>query len=112
MLLCQFDNDKAESIRHTQTFKMVCLKRLATAGRVSSNATNKHHSDSKGLFTYMREIVRYSIGFSPEEPDARRSALEYAHYRSQGHRPSSFLCKTAHAPKCVARSIDQQANQS
>ena len=35
---------------------------------------------------------RKSFGFSPEEPDASRSALESAQYRSEGHRPSSFLC--------------------
>ena len=35
---------------------------------------------------------RKSFGFSPEEPDASRSALESARYRSEGHRPSSFLC--------------------
>ena len=31
---------------------------------------------------------RKSFGFSPEEPDARRSVLESAQYQSQGHRPS------------------------
>ena len=29
--------------------------------------------------------------FSPKEPDACRSALDSVQYRSQGHRPSSFL---------------------
>ena len=45
--------------------------------------------DSKTCSGYYQ---RKSFGFSPEEPGARRSALESARYRSQGHRPSSFLC--------------------
>ena len=36
--------------------------------------------------------------------------LKYAQYRSQGHRPTSFLCEFAHASKHFVSPIDQRAN--
>ena len=53
-----------------------------------------------------------SFRFFLEEPDARPSALEFAQYRSKGHRRSFFLCEFVHAPKHFVRPIDQRANQS
>ena len=52
------------------------------------------------------------FGFLLEEPDARQSALVFAQYRFQDHRPSSFFCESAHAPKRFAHPIDQRAKQS
>ena len=69
---------------------------------------------AKGLQSCSGYYQRKSFGFSPEEPDASRSALESAQYRSEGHRPSPFVLPllTRACPKRFARLIDQRANQS
>ena len=70
------------------------------------------HEHELHLISDLFGIVSKSFGVSPEEPDTPPSPLESAQHRSQDHRPSFFRSKTAHAPKCFACPIDQQANQS
>ena len=66
----------------------------------------------RSFCSFVRDTISESLSdFSPEDPNARRTTLESAQYRSQGHCSSSFLCETAHAPK-RSRPIDQRANQS